>query len=126
MNKIVQNIKKVGLFLFGVILIIWGYKVNATNNENKAKEEKAEKEVEESKSEIDKEEIKPDTIETEKTLPISTTPSVHEKKQPIAPKPIQKVETKIPEQKKTETPKVEEKKETVIETATPEESSGTE
>jgi hypothetical protein len=48
MNNIVQILKKAGLFLFGVLLIIWGYKVNAANIEEKAKteEEKKNKETE--------------------------------------------------------------------------------
>lgn len=40
MNNIVQILKRIGLFLFGVLLVIWGYKVNAANAEEKAKEEK--------------------------------------------------------------------------------------
>lgn len=34
MNSVMEVIRKTGLFLFGVILIIWGYRANAaTNNE---------------------------------------------------------------------------------------------
>lgn len=32
MKELIQWIKKVSLFLAGIILVIWGYKVNATNN----------------------------------------------------------------------------------------------
>lgn len=45
MKKIAQWIKRVGLFLFGVALVVWGYKVNAANN-IKAKEEKKAQEKE--------------------------------------------------------------------------------
>ena len=32
----VENIKKIGLFLFGIVLVVWGYKANATTNEQAA------------------------------------------------------------------------------------------
>lgn len=43
MKEIVQWIKKVGLFLTGVILVVWGFKVNAANNTKAKQAEKAEK-----------------------------------------------------------------------------------
>ncbi|GAB6009307.1 hypothetical protein [Dysgonomonas reticulitermitis] len=34
MNNVMEVIRKVGLFLFGIVLIVWGYRANAaTNNE---------------------------------------------------------------------------------------------
>ncbi|GHV40908.1 hypothetical protein FACS1894179_08200 [Bacteroidia bacterium] len=34
MNSVMEVIRKTGLFLFGVVLIVWGYRANAaTNNE---------------------------------------------------------------------------------------------
>lgn len=33
MNNILETVKKIGLFLFGIVLVIWGYAANhATNN----------------------------------------------------------------------------------------------
>lgn len=43
MKKIAQWIKRVGLFLFGVALVVWGYKVNAANNVKAKEEEKEQK-----------------------------------------------------------------------------------
>lgn len=36
MSNSLRYIKKIALFLFGVVLIIWGYKANNTNNEETA------------------------------------------------------------------------------------------
>lgn len=44
MKVIVEWIKRIGLFLFGIALVIWGYKANAANNEKIKEEEKAQKE----------------------------------------------------------------------------------
>lgn len=47
MKEIVQWIKRTGLFLAGVALIVWGYDANAANNTKKKeakKDEKAKKE----------------------------------------------------------------------------------
>lgn len=41
MKDIIQWSKKIGLFLAGIFLVVWGYKVNASNN---AKIKQAEKE----------------------------------------------------------------------------------
>lgn len=49
MKKIVQWVKKIGLFLTGVILVVWGYKVNAANNTKVKEAEKAEKAKEKKK-----------------------------------------------------------------------------
>ncbi|MFQ9315494.1 hypothetical protein [uncultured Dysgonomonas sp.] len=139
MNNIVQILKKTGLFLFGVLLVIWGYKVNAANTEEKAKEEKEKntKEVEqpivlppadEPKTEEQpvKEEVKsltaPAKVSTEKKKAEDVKPKASTT--PQTKKASTAVENK--KENQTEEKKVEEVKQTVIEKATPEESSGTE
>ncbi|EGK02834.1 hypothetical protein [Dysgonomonas gadei] len=127
MRNIIQNIKKITLFLFGVILIIWGYKVNAANNTAKAEEEKdkATKEVEILPvAATEKEEDKPQTEQ-----PAEPQAKEVKKETPVKPKAVstvpavkKEVEKKIEEEPK----KVEEPKQTIIEKATPEEASGTE
>jgi len=133
MNNIIQTIKKTVLFLFGVLLIIWGYKVNATNNDAKAQDEK-DKTAQESEKQPDIT-LAEDTIKQPKTSKTDTEPATQDtgkKKQPVAPAKSKNdsVPTvkKQPVKKDKEEPvkKVEETKETVIETATPEEASGTE
>ncbi|MBF0648475.1 hypothetical protein IR083_06570 [Dysgonomonas sp. GY75] len=131
MRNIIQNIKKITLFLFGVILIIWGYKVNAANNTAKAEEEKdkATKEVEVLPvATTEKEEDKPQTEqpaepqakEVKKETPVNTP--AKPKAASTVPAVKKEVEKKIEEEPK----KVEEPKQTIIEKATPEEASGTE
>lgn len=145
MKNIIKILKKAGLFLFGIVLIIWGYKVNATNLEEKVKaeEDKKNKEAEQSI-------ITPQAEEA--TIEKAEAPKEPEtKKEPAAPKvangqkEVQQTKPRIPaatpaktpsttsvaekktESKASEEPaKVEEPKQTVIEKATPEESSGTE
>ncbi|MBK5719984.1 hypothetical protein JGH11_03775 [Dysgonomonas sp. Marseille-P4677] len=130
MTDFIQNIKKIILFLFGVILIIWGYKANATNNEAKIEDEKENTSqeteivplvpIEEEiniKTESEPEQLEKKVVEeTKQTTPLQTS-------QPVSVKPSQK---KTAEPKTEEPKKVEETPPIVIETATPEESSGTE
>lgn len=112
MSSIMEVIRKVGLFLFGIVLIIWGYRANAaTKNEGaisakggispilKALEENLKQQQEARKAEKAQKKEEP-VKETKASLPI-------EKKKE------EKKETKVEEQ-------------TVIEKETPEESSGTE
>lgn len=143
MNNIIKILQKAGLFLFGILLIIWGYKVNATNLEAKSEEEKKNKEAEQPVAIPQVEEIKEEKTEIAKEPEDKKVPVVP--KVANEPKPIQQVKPKAVDsspakstvttpaiEKKVEsmpaeTPaKVEEPKQTVIETATPEESSGTE
>lgn len=49
MKEIVQWIKRTGLFLAGIVLIIWGYEANAANKVKAKEAKKAEKEKKEKK-----------------------------------------------------------------------------
>lgn len=141
MNNIIQVLKKVGLFLSGILLIVWGYKVNAANIEAKAKEEKesnketelqpvvappanqVEAETESTVTEPTKKTATPKDSEAKKEAPQNKAKaSVPSPAKTSAPAVEKKVEKKATE----ESAKVEEPKQTVIEKATPEESSGTE
>lgn len=115
MKYIIQNIKKSLLFLFGIVLIIWGYKVNASNSEEKTQNEK-DKAVQET-------EKQPDIISVQDSVKQDETP-----KTKVESAVVDTEKKKQTEKKAKEEPvkKVEETKETVIETATPEEASGTE
>lgn len=141
MNNIIQILKRIGLFLFGVLLVIWGYKVNAANTEEKAKDEKEKntKEVEqpivlppadEPKAEElpVKEEVKSLTAPAKVSPEKKKTEDVKPKASatPQTKKSATAVESKKEKENQTEEKKVEEVKQTVIEKATPEESSGTE
>lgn len=44
MKKIAEWGKRISLFLFGIALVVWGYKVNAANNAKIKEAEKAQKE----------------------------------------------------------------------------------
>lgn len=131
MRNIIQNIKKTTLFLFGVILIVSGYKVNAANNTAKAEEEKdkATQEVEVLPiASTEKEDEKPQAEQ-----PLESQPKKVKKEAPVStptkPKtaPTAPAVKKEPEKKASEEPKKEEEsKQTVIEKAKPEEATGTE
>jgi len=139
MNNIIQVLKKVGLFLFGILLIIWGYKVNAANIEEKAKEEKENnnKEIEQQPVNVPSINDNPTKADSLKVEPKEVVPpkSTNNKKAAPQPKPKTPAETsktpvplveKKAESKPAEEPVKVEEKQTVIEKATPEESSGTE
>ncbi|SBV95127.1 hypothetical protein [uncultured Dysgonomonas sp.] len=131
MRNIIQNIKKITLFLFGVILIVSGYRVNAANNTAKAEEEKdkATKEVEvlpiaatekEDDNPQTEQPAEPQAKEVKKETPVNTP--AKPKAASTVPAVKKEVEKKIEEEPK----KVEEPKQTIIEKAIPEEASGTE
>lgn len=139
MNNIIQVLKKIGLFLFGILLIIWGYKVNAANNEEKTKAERESNNKEIGQQPVnvpaDNNPAEQDTLKTE--IKKVVTPKANDKKavpqakpKVSAPTPAKSPESTV--EKKTESKvveepvKVEEPKQTVIEKETPEESSGTE
>lgn len=44
MKEIIQWIQRTGLFLLGVAMVVWGYRVNATGNAKVNDEESAQKE----------------------------------------------------------------------------------
>lgn len=125
MKDIIQWVKKVGLFLFGVVLIIWGYKANANNSEQPKVDENKPKDIEKtdtvSSPSQPTEEPQTETI-SEPVEKKDETPKTTEKKKDVAPaQPKQETKKEQPKQEeKIEAPK------TVIETTTPEESSGTE
>lgn len=110
MNNILDTIKKIALFLFGVILIIWGYKANASNT---AKEAKA---------------IEPmkDILEPALNAIEEKSAKTKAESKPIQDTKKQAVPQAVAKEKKVEEKKIEEPQQTVIEKATPEESSGTE
>ncbi|GAB6120794.1 hypothetical protein [Dysgonomonas termitidis] len=131
MRNIIQNIKKITLFLFGVILIIWGYKVNAANNTAKAEEEndKAAKEVEVLPvTATEKEDEKPQTEQPAEAQPkeVKKETPVNTPAKPKAVSTVPAVKKEAEKKVEVEPKKVEEPKQTVIEKATPEEASGTE
>lgn len=110
MNNILNIIKKIALFLFGVILIIWGYKANAANTEKEGKAIEPMKDI-----------LEPvlNAIEEKNVKPEDEPKPVQEPKKQVTPQPTAK-------EKKVDEKKIEEPQQTVIEKATPEESSGTE
>ena len=112
MSSVIEVIKKIVLFLFGIVLIIWGYRANAATNKEGAMLVKDGissklKELEES---LRKE------LETRQTAP-----KTQKKEEPIKK---EKAKISLSTVKKKEEKKVE--VQTVIEKETPEESSGTE
>lgn len=124
MGNIVQLLKKIGLFLFGVALIIWGYKANATNKTESAKvDETPKKEADIAESITQKEQEQEKEEEAEKPKPkVKVLSNTDVKKTET-----KKAEVKSEEKKKPkETPEVSEPTKPVVEKATPEESSGTE
>lgn len=117
MTNIINIAKKVILFLFGIFLIVWGYKVNAANSIEKVKEEKdnvSKKELEQAFPIPTKEEVKP----VEESISEATT------RIEIANQP--EVEKKEGKKKENKRKKDKEAKQTVIESDTPEKASGTE
>lgn len=139
MTNIVRDIKKIILFLFGVILIISGYKVNAANNEAKIEDDKEEAareaEVqpvvptdEEPKVEAEPEPQVSQKLPVETKKPAATIP-VKAESATSKPTEKKKLEKLVVEEVKTvveEPKKVDQTPQTVIEKATPEEASGTE
>lgn len=148
MKEIVQWIKKISLFLSGVVLVIWGYKVNASNNVKDKLPEKVDKEPQTSsmfstielknstaskQSEENNEEVKSEDVKEEKSDKATNKSEEKAAKIPVKEK-AQKTETSVDSNKtdKSETvaqPKSENPLEvkTVIESDKEvEESSGTE
>lgn len=106
MNGIV--VRKVGLFLFGIVLIVWGYRANAaTKNEGAISARDG---------------ISPVLKALEDTLKQHQEARQAEKAQKKE-EPVKESKTSLPIEKKKEETKV--KEQTVIEKETPEESSGT-
>ncbi len=133
MKEIVQWTKKIGLFLAGIFLVVWGYKVNASNN---AKIKQAEKEDDKTEaltppSMFNTIELRDSTktsspnSNTKSKLPEKKDDKKGEKKSPSTTAPA----TKTKEESKTapSTSDKSKKTETVIESdKKAEESSGTE
>lgn len=138
MKTAVQLLKKTGLFLFGIVLIVWGYKANATNAKAETKQPekpKAEPEIG-SKAEVDEQgdneteqlEEKPGVIiyqsSTAKKDSVKSNATKEEKKE-TKKEEVKKDVPKAPKEKEKEEVKKEAPK-TVIEKESSEEASGTE
>lgn len=111
MSNIMEVVRKVGLFLFGIVLIIWGYRANAaTKNEGAIS---AKDEISAILKELG------DTLKQHQEA--KQAEKVQKKEEPVKESKVSlPIEKKKEEKKET---KVEEQ--TVIEKETPEESSGT-
>lgn len=115
MKKVTLWIKKISLFLLGITLVVWGYKVNAANNAKAKEADKDESETPTPPSSIfNPIELKDSTKTTQTPLKKSEVETKSDKK-------------KQPEKKETKSSKEKNKKtETVIESDKKvEESSGT-
>lgn len=130
MKEIVQGVKKVGLFLFGTVLIVWGYKANASE----AKSDESPKDLAKEQNPIvipdanSGEEVEREDTPVKEELPVTTSaakPATPTQKESTKKKevPVKAAETKS-ESKPAEKEKVQQQ--TVVETAGAEESSGTE
>lgn len=131
MKEIVQGVKKVGLFLFGTVLIVWGYKANASE----AKSDESPKDLAKEQNPIvipeansGEEEVVREDAPVKEELPVTTSaakPATPTQKESTKKKevPAKAAETKS-EPKPAEKAKVQQQ--TVVETAGAEESSGTE
>lgn len=130
MKDVIQISKKIALFLFGVVLVIFGYKANATNNSSNAKEDqdknKKDKKAEpENVPKVAKQEEKPGVIIYQPGVKKEDNKS----KAGQGAKPeAKKAEIKKTEEKKEKTEEKVQKEEpqVTIEKAKTEEASGTE
>lgn len=111
MSNIMEVIRKIGLFLFGIVLIVWGYRANAaTKNEGAISA---------------KDGISPVLKALEDTLKQHQEARQAEKAQKKE-EPVKESKASLPiEKKKEEKKETKVKEQTVVEKETPEESSGT-